>query len=96
MKKIAIILAIAASSAFAQPAQQPAPTVEQLQQVVTVLRQQRDQAMQQAQDIAAQLQILSSEHEKLKKQLEEVTKPVAEKKPSVFPEATIQPLTTKK
>lgn len=58
-----------AAHAVTQPVPQKEPTAEQLKQFVTVIRQQRDFASQQAQDIDAQLRLVLAELEATKKEL---------------------------
>ena len=65
MKRATFVLTLfAASSIYAQQASEP--TEEQLKALVTILRQQRDQAVQAYQDTQAQLQLVNAELAKLK------------------------------
>lgn len=72
MKKLATLIAIiTAIPLAAQQAAPQEPTPEQLKALVNVLRQQRDNATQAAQDAQVQLQLVNAELEAAKKQLAE-------------------------
>jgi uncharacterized protein involved in exopolysaccharide biosynthesis len=85
MKKLVLILAIALPLFAQEPQRAPEPTPEQLRQLATVMRTQRDQLSQQLLDMQAQVQVLAAEVESLKKQLAEAN---AKNSPP-FPKGTI-------
>jgi septal ring factor EnvC (AmiA/AmiB activator) len=66
---LAFVVAVGATVALAQTPANPEPTPEQLKAWVQVLRQQRDANAALAQDLQAQIQILTAELEAARKQL---------------------------
>lgn len=76
MKKLTLLLAmLCALPAIAQTQPAQEPSADQLKTMVTILRTQRDQNAQTVQDLQVQLQIVSAELEKAKKQLSDLTQP---------------------
>ena len=78
MKKIPLFFLLA-GALLAQPA--PEPTLDQIKQLATIMRQQRDSLSQQLLDTQSQLQLVAQENEKLKKEVADLTTKVAELTP---------------
>jgi peptidoglycan hydrolase CwlO-like protein len=86
----ALFLALVCSLAFASdpaPQAQPDASPEQLKALLATIRQQRDATTQLAQDLQAQVQILSAELTSAQKQLAEAKAKLAEtkEKPAASP-----------
>lgn len=85
-----LLAAFSIASIFAQPPA-PEPTLEQMKQLATIVRQQRDALSQQLLDIQSQLQIATAENETLKKKVSELQTKLDEAKPKP---ATVNAATT--
>ena len=76
----ALIAILALAPIFGQQAT-PEPTAEQMKQLATIIRSQRDALSQQLLDMQSQLQLANAENESLKKQLVDLQKKIEDAKP---------------
>lgn len=81
MKKLILLVCLLALPLHAQTAAPAEPSPEQIKQLATVMRSQRDQLSQQLLDTQSQLQMVAQELEKVKRELADLQKKSSEVKP---------------